>query len=166
MKTLSIMDAVAEIVRAGALMVVEQHEAMEASAVLIEDRAKDIIGHYQTETGPFDVWKPLADSTRDEKQRLGYAPPDNPLLRTGEMRDSIGHDAETMRAVVGSDDDKAIWQELGTHGPNPGADGYHVPPRSFLGAAAFQKQDEVAELLGEAVVAAICGTQRKVISGR
>ncbi len=149
MSVFSLFDIAAEFEVMSLAIVEEQQESLEKSAKVVEDRAKEIIGHYQADTGPFDQWRPLAADTLAEKERLGYAPPDNPLLRTGEMRDSIEHTVEARRALVGSNNDIAVYQELGTHGPNPGPDGYHVPPRSFLGAAAFQKEAEVAELLGD-----------------
>ncbi len=160
MKTLSILEAVAEFSGMAVEYIAIQQEAMEGATKIVEARAKAIVGHYQNDTGPFDPWRDLADSTIADKERKGYAPPDNPLLRTGDMRESITHDASPTRGIVGSDEDIALWQELGTHGPNPGPDGYHVPPRSFLGAAAFQKQDQVAELIADAAVSVFTGTKR------
>jgi hypothetical protein len=37
-----------------------------------------------------------------------------PLLETGEMRASIEWNADAHHGFVGSNNDKAIWQELGT----------------------------------------------------
>ena len=54
--------------------------------------ARDKIGNYQTGfdpgdgNDPFPDWAPLKPSTLDEKERLGYSPPDNPLLREGTLR--------------------------------------------------------------------------------
>jgi hypothetical protein len=36
-----------------------------------------------------EMWPPLAESTIRDKQRHGFPTP-KPLLRTGEMRDSVG----------------------------------------------------------------------------
>ncbi|HQT62543.1 hypothetical protein [Acidiphilium sp.] len=163
MKMLSILEAVGEFERLALGFAAAQHEALDDAAKIVQGRAKQIIGHYQTETGPFDQWSPLAASTVQEKERLGYAPPDNPLKRTGEMQASIERSADAERAYVGSDEDKALWQEMGTHGPGVGPSGYHVPPRSFLGAAAFQLEDKVAEIVTEAAVAQIAGVSRKAI---
>ena len=152
MSVFSLFDIAAEFEVMSLAIVEEQQESLEKAAQIVEKRAKEIIGHYQTDTGPFDQWRALAESTLSEKKRLGYAPPDNPLLRTGEIRESIEHTVEARRALIGSNNDIAVYQELGTHGPNPGPDGYHVPPRSFLGAAAFQKETEVEEILGDAII--------------
>lgn len=129
-----------------------QSHALEKAAVLIEKEAKSLIGEYQSEAGPFMAWAPLADSTLEEKARLGYTgqvSQDDPLLRTGEMRDSIKHKViGTSEAHVGSDSDIAVFQELGTD---------KIPPRSFLGTAAVHKEKEVAEIIGESVVMALIG---------
>lgn len=127
---------------------VEQTLAMEKAAKLVEDEAKQEIGTYQKAAGPFEAWEPLAEATLAEKERAGYAPPDSPLLRTGEMRDSIQHHSTAEEAEVGSDDDRAIWQELGTN---------RIPPRSFLGGAAVRKADDVAKIIEEAIHKAFSG---------
>lgn len=147
MSVISAFDLAAEFEALSLLIVAEYQEALDHAAEIVEVRAKEILGEYQDDTGPFAPWRELAASTLADKAAHGYPMP-SPLLRTGEMRDSIERTVEPRRALVGSDSDIAMWQELGTHGPNPGADGYHVPPRSFLGAAAFQKEDEVADILG------------------
>jgi phage gpG-like protein len=127
---------------------VEQALAMEKAARLVEDEAKQEIGTYQEAAGPFVAWEPLAESTLEQKERAGYAPPDSPLLRTGEMRDSIQHHSTAEEAEVGSDDDRAVWQELGTS---------RIPPRSFLGGAAVRKADDVAKFIEEAIHRAFSG---------
>jgi HK97 gp10 family phage protein len=139
---------------------VEKH-ALENAAVVIEKCAKKKIGEYQDQAGPFAAWAELADSTLhggfDElgrrfpgKIELGYATEDehNPLLRTGEMRDSIQHTVSGNEAQVGSNSDIAVYQELGTE---------KIPPRSFLGGAAAEKLDEVLTIVGEHAVAALIG---------
>lgn len=91
--------------------------------------ARDKIGHYQPR-GAFRAWAPLAESTVEQKTQAGYAPPDNPLLRTGEMRDSISGRV-TMKGIgkalsvieVGSTDPVALYQEMGTD---------TIPPRPFI----------------------------------
>lgn len=127
------------------------HSALERASKVVQDEARHEIGVYQAAAGPFKAWAPLAPRTMVEKERLGYAPPDNPLLRTGELRDSIdrvvGHD----EAVIGSNSMIAVYQELGTGGSHP------TPPRSFLGGAAMRKAEECAHILGAAPVIALCG---------
>ncbi|WP_214680105.1 hypothetical protein, partial [Escherichia coli] len=50
-------------------------------------------------------------------------------------------------AHVGSNDDKAVWQELGTS--------RGIPPRSFLGGAAVRKSAEVRDIIGREMHAAL-----------
>lgn len=124
----------------------------------VQQEAKKQIGHYADAAGPFGAWAPLAETTLADKERAGYAPPDNPLLRSGDMRDSIEYTVLPLEAHVGSNDDKAVYQELGTHGPNPGADGYHVPPRSFLGSTAFREKDQIGRMIGFGIVQVLVGS--------
>lgn len=113
-----------------------KHEALEEGAKIIEKEAKRVIGTYDY------GWPRLAASTLENKSA------DTPLLETGEMRDSIAHnvDHDGKEAHVGSDNDKAVWQELGT---------VKIPPRSFLMGAAVHKKDEVGHAIGHHVVKAI-----------
>lgn len=125
--------------------------ALEAATKLIQKHAKSKIGEYQPEAYPFAPWQDLAPSTITEKQRLGYTgqvSEDDPLLRTGEMRESIERSVGLTSGFVGSNSDVMVWQELGTR---------HIPPRSVLGGAAVEKADEVAEIVGEAVMIALRG---------
>lgn len=122
--------------------VVSLNVGLHAAANVIEKSAKEKIGHYQGESGPFPEWAPLADATEDEKARLGY-PLGAPLERTGELRDSIEHEVVGLEAVVGSKDPVAEWQEFGTD---------RIPPRPFIGPAAFESKDKVEGILGAATV--------------
>ncbi len=92
---------------------------MEAAAKL----AKGFIGR------EVPGWAPLAESTLADKARQGYETP-APLKRTGELRDSIKGEAESLpggvRGIVESDDPNALWHEVGTS---------REPPRPFLGPA-------------------------------
>ena len=56
------------------------------------------------------------------------------------MRDSTSHVVDGHEAVIGSDLDKAVYQELGTS---------KIPARSFLGLAAHEEGHHVAEKIGE-----------------
>jgi hypothetical protein len=109
---------------------------------VLEAEAKGYIGEYQA------GWKPLAASTVEEKTRLGYAPPDNPLLREGIMRDSIEHASAPAYygadGAIGSNDPVALWQEMGTS--------RGIPPRSFLGLAMSRSEEPATPLFGEFAV--------------
>jgi hypothetical protein len=49
-------------------------------------------------------------------------------------------------AAVGSTSEIAVYQELGTE---------KIPPRPFLGPAAFKNKDRIEAMLGQAVVNAL-----------
>ncbi len=113
-----------------------QRHALEKAAQVIETEAKRVIGTYDY------GWPPLKPATIAQKTTG-----DSPLLETGEMRDSIEHKVVSHDlAYVGSDNDKAVWHELGTA---------TVPARSFLGAAAAGAAHEVCDIVGVAVGAAL-----------
>lgn len=71
---------------------------------------------------------------------------DAPWLQSGELRDSIEHEADATRAVIGSTSEIAAYQELGTR---------TVPPRPVLGPVAAALGQSVAEVIGAAVADAI-----------
>lgn len=130
----------------------ETHRALERAARVVEREAKAEIGDYQTAAGPFMAWAPLAEATVADRVAHGYAP-DEPLLRTGALRDSIGHSVEMQgvaagEAIVGSTSRIAVYQELGTA---------TIPPRSFLGGAAVRMTPEVLALIGAGAVKALVG---------
>jgi hypothetical protein len=115
--------------------------------IVIEKTAKSEIGVYQESVGPFPAWAPLADSTEEEKARLGY-PTDAPLLRTGDMRESITHERDGLEGVVGSDSDILVYQELGTE---------KIPPRPVMGPAAFTNKKHIERIIGHAAVSGLLG---------
>ena len=124
-----------------------EHHALEKAAVVVEKRAKEKIGEYQDQTGPFIAWAELADATKEDRLRKGFTEND-PGLRTGEMRDSIEHQVENSEAQVGSNDDHLVYFELGTS---------KQQPRSVLGGAVVDKMDKIMEIVGESAVAALVG---------
>ena len=126
-----------------------ERKALERCAKLVEKHAKAKIGEYQPESGPFAAWAELADATKSDRTRQGYSE-DDPLLRTGALRDSIGHTVKDSEAQVGSNSDIAVYQELGTTS---------VPPRSFLGGALADKLADVRKIIGEEAVGALFGEQ-------
>lgn len=130
-----------------------EHQILESAAVMVEKRAKEKIGEYQEQVGPFIAWPELAESTKADRAKQGYTE-DEPLLRSGEMRDSIEHTVQGNVAQIGSNSDIAVYQELGTE---------HIPPRSFLGGAAAETVPTLLEMTGKAMVATLVG--EKVFQG-
>jgi phage gpG-like protein len=122
----------------------EMQEGLEKAAVVVETAAKHLIGQENVPAaGPYPAWAPLAQSTIEEKEKLGYTgqvSETDPLLRTGELRESIRHVVGHNEAVVGSDLDKALEQEMGTE---------RIPARHYLGTALYQNAPEVEKILGE-----------------
>jgi HK97 gp10 family phage protein len=118
--------------------------ALERAAKIIEADAKKQLGSYQKAAGPFNAWPRLAESTLAHHAKMGVG--ESPLLVTGELYASIGHQVRGNEAVVGSTSDVAVYQELGTS---------KIPPRPFIGPAAFKNKDRIAKILGDAVVHAM-----------
>jgi hypothetical protein len=131
---------------------VAEHRILEHACVEIETRAREKIGQYQDAAGPFSAWQPLAEATKEQRSQAGFSP-DDPLLRTGEMRDSIEHKVIGHEGHVGSNSDIALYQELGTS---------KIPPRSFLGASAFELAPKIVEETGAEMTAVLSGGKRRI----
>jgi phage gpG-like protein len=93
------------------------------------------------------MWPPRAQSTISDKASHSFPTP-KPLLRTGEMRDSIEHTVHGLEGAVGSDCEIAAFQELGTS---------RIPPRSFLVSSAIASEDKIHRMAGAATGAALSG---------
>lgn len=132
---------------ASAALEARKRNALEEAAKVIEAEAKARIGRYQQAAPPFAAWAPLAPSTVQDRVQKGFTPND-PLLRTGELRDSIGHVVSGDEAVVGSNLEVAVYQELGTK---------RIPPRSFLGSAAVVKGKQAADAAGRSLMVTLVG---------
>lgn len=123
------------------------HHMADRAGREIEVTAKGIIGFYQPRVGRWPAWAPLAESTEAEKERSGYER-GAPLLRTGQMRDTIVRSVEGGTVMVGATDAKAIYHELGTR---------TIPPRPFMGPAAFQSMPRINLMLGNTLAAWVGG---------
>jgi hypothetical protein len=73
---------------------------------------------------------------------------DTPLLETGELRASIEWNSHGNEGHVGSNNDKAVWHELGTA---------KIPPRSFLVGAAVRMEPKIHIMAAKAVHAVMRG---------
>lgn len=118
----------------------QNHPGLELCAQIVEQTAKSEIGEYQDAAGEFPAWASLAESTIEEKERLGYAPPDNPLLRTGGLQDSISHEVENDTATIGSDSEIMVFHEFGTS---------KMAMRPVLGPALVRNLEIIRSILGE-----------------
>ena len=117
---------------------------VEKACKIVQARAKRTIGTNK------EMWAPLAASTIADKARKGYAIP-KPLLRTGELKDSIQYTARGLEGCVGSDLNKALYLEMGTS---------RMPPRSFLRSSAIVSEDKIRRMATATVVAALSGHGR------
>ncbi|WP_045736805.1 HK97-gp10 family putative phage morphogenesis protein [Xanthomonas sp. MUS 060] len=128
-------------------VVFQLEKGLDAVAAKIEKTAKEEIGEYQEAIGPFPAWEELADSTKEDRIYKGYTEND-PLLRSGELRDSISHETKGLEAAIGSDSDIAVYQEMGTE---------TIPPRPFLGPAVEYNHESIRKIVGGALVVGLLG---------
>jgi HK97 gp10 family phage protein len=126
------------------------HEGLKISCKLIEKKAKEKIGEYQNAAGEFPAWAPLADATKADRVRQGFSE-DEPLLRTGELRDSIQSEVKVLEGIVGSKSPIAAYQEFGTA---------TIPPRPFIGPSAFENKDKIKAIVGLAAFEGITGGKK------
>jgi len=131
------------------------HRGVEDGSNLILKTVQAQIGHYLDGPEPGLPTAPLAKSTIDDRIRKGFTP-DDPGLRTGEMRDSYGvridEAGQTVAASIGSDDIKAIVFELGRW-----EQGNYQPPRPELSIAAMRNEDKVVAGVARLVTRALSG---------
>ena len=120
-----------------------RHKGVERAAKLIEEKAKAVLGTYTEGYG----WPELADATQEDRVRQGF-PANEPELRIGALRDSIGHKAEGDQAVVGSNAMTAVYAELGTS---------RAPPRPIFVPSVLQNLDAIKEAIGAPFHAALTG---------
>lgn len=142
---LGLLDMVLKLAAAEVAIHTNARAALERVAVKVEETAKSEFGAYQPAVDQFPAWAELAESTKEERVRLGYTEND-PLLRSGETRDGIGHRVEELEAEIGSDSDILVYHEFGTA---------NMPPRPVLGPALARNEEAIVNELGGAVVAGL-----------
>lgn len=117
-----------------------EYAALEHAGQMVEREARRVLGTYDY------GWPQLAPATQSKRQSAGY-PPNEPLLVTHELRESIHHQVNgtvtRMEVDIGSDNPKAIWHELGTS---------HHPPRPFLMAALVHEEHNIVHAIGPIVL--------------
>lgn len=128
----------------------ERKTVLGAVGKLLTRDMREQIGHYQPGVGNYSAWADLAESTEDEKARLG-APPDAPLLRFGDLAKSFRFSVEGEEVYAGSTDPIMEYHEFGTS---------KMPPRSVVGPAVMKNIETIKKLMGYAVVDAIVSGQR------
>jgi len=108
-------------------------DAMQQAAQLVRQEAQDEIGVYQA------GWVQLADSTEQQKARMGYSA-NAPLLATGQLKNSFEYNVSGLKAVIGSNDRTIKYHEFGTS---------KMPPRPVLLTSVTKKKNEIIELIGQ-----------------
>lgn len=133
--------------------------ALEAIGQMVEMEAKRTIGTYEWD------WPQLAESTQHDRERKGYDP-NEPLLRTGELRNAIEHQVipEDLAVEIGVPAGEphsgtnadvgeiGMWQEFGTA---------TIPPRPFLGPSLYYLlgNGAIQEVIKQTVGAAVAGNR-------
>lgn len=118
-----------------------EHKSLEMVGKLVEEAAKEAIGTYDY------GWPELSDRTQEERERLGFSPND-PLLRTGELQESIKHDVDNKTVYIGSTLDKALFHEIGTS---------KIPPRPFLVPSAERNKEKIENMIGRGFLKGLSG---------
>lgn len=119
----------------GAISKTKQLRLIEA-AELVKKTAESYIGNKQPE------WPELKASTLRIKDALGYGAK-GILERTGEMKGSITYRIEPYSAIIESYNRALYHHEKGT---------IYMAKRPVLSLAAFKKAEEIAIILGRAVL--------------
>lgn len=133
-------------------------QAREAG-VTMASAARGMLGTYQGADRGSPAWLPLSSTTKQRRVKAGFTP-DDPLLMSGKLRDSIGSRAAVApngaSAVVGSDVPYAVMQERG----GVTGDGKRVPPRPFLAKAGARTSRGINVTVGEAFALFVAGKTR------
>jgi phage gpG-like protein len=120
-----------------------QHDLQELGPAIVAKACEMVCTEAKRVIGEgYPEWPALQPETLARKMM------NTPLLETGEMRASIEWNAEGNEGHVGSNNDKAVWHELGT---------LRIPPRSFLMGAAQHMEDKIHKMAGRAVMAVLAG---------
>ena len=120
-----------------------QHDLQELGPAIVAKACEMVCTEAKRVIGEgYDFWPALKPETLARKMMA------TPLLETGELRASIEWQSHGLEGTVGSNNDKAVWQELGTS---------RIPPRSFLMGAAQHMEDKIHKMAGRAVMAVLAG---------
>lgn len=114
-------------------------EGLESAAKLVEAEIKEEMGHYQGAINGLPEWQQLAERTQTSRAKRGYEP-NNPLVVTGHLRESIKHTVHDDHAEIGSSDPIMAYQEFGT----PDAK-FPIPPRPVVGGSLFRRADDAVK---------------------
>lgn len=115
---------------------------LEVAAIIVETSSKAKLGT------PQPYWAPLSEFTIAYKIQYGFPIP-SPLFRTGEhIFGTIERTVTEDEANIGSNDEVAFWQELGTS---------KIPPRSFLASTLREHEDDIVKMIATSYVRGLSG---------
>lgn len=115
------------------------HFALETACQIVEDEAKSKgFGSY---TYGYEPLKPATVA----RKKTG----DSPLLETGELKGSVQHKVEGHSGFVGTDNDKGVYNFLGTS--------RGIPPRDPIKGAVEHSGAKVEEAIGRPFAAWLGG---------
>ncbi len=116
--------------------------ALAEAGEIVKLNAQARLGHYQA------GWPELTAETQAERARQGYTAND-PLLRTGALRDAIAVRVAGNEAAIGVSGDMAVI--AGAHEFGTG----HVPPRPFLRPALEETIEATGVTIARAFITAL-----------
>lgn len=137
----------AHLIKVNATVVIALHTATEKIGQIVEARARAEFGTYQPAVGNFPAWDELAETTKDDRVRQGYTEND-PLLRSGAMRDETGHSSTALEVLIGSKDPVMVFQEFGTS---------KMPARPVFGPALVNSENDIHLIVGAALMSGLVG---------
>jgi hypothetical protein len=154
MMKLNSLGALADVLEArSAAAVKATRTALREGAELVKVAARDCIGKYQPAKGDIPAWAPLSAATQADRVSKGFMP-DDPLLRTGALRDAIeirpvGDDAMLVGVFDPELETIAAAMEFGYFNVRANR---VVPPRSFIRGTVSEQGGIVAALIGRAFI--------------
>jgi HK97 gp10 family phage protein len=133
------------LLKAAAAEELAAHAIVKRAAAMVKKTARSEFGHYQPEIGDYVAWAELADSTKSDRVREGWSEND-PLLRSGELMDSVKTEVHGRTAVVGSESEIMLYMEVGTD---------KMPPRPVLGPAYLRNKERIHKVAETVAVATL-----------
>lgn len=124
----------------GSVLADLRKEFKRASRTMMRDLAEDAWSAAWRKFGTYTgnpSWPQLAPFTQADREAQGFTPND-PLLRTGDLRESVMRRHGIRWAEVGTDDPVMIYHELGT---------WRMPPRPVFGPVVTQQAEQFRNLI-------------------
>jgi phage gpG-like protein len=111
--------------------------ALTEASIFLTQKAKEKFGHYQT------GWSELSETTKKDRVAKGFSE-NEPLLRTGDLRDSVRFTVGKNFATVGSTSEIMLYQEKGTSRTGWSSKG--IPPRPVFLITQLENGEEAVQI--------------------